>query len=270
MFFQIVNFLNKTHFKFHISIYHENAQYELTYIGGTWTKIKPILIANVDDNNKNSLSLSGNLTVEGTINGTASSAEYSTYNRSNGLSDVNIPDDNTTRVSFYLTNYETLNIPEFSYGGNLIQFSNKSFLTNQLWINNYTSSVYIRTMNAGGQSIGTWKQWERIYPDYKNISLTQNGYISFTNGLIIQWISSQNNGTGIINITSFPINFLSRCISAHATVNSSISEQTTHAYLLNLDANYTNSIIVYFKRIDSNLVALDTSQAEFQLLMLGY
>jgi len=206
MFFQIVNFLNKTHFKFHISIYHENAQYELTYIGGTWTKIKPILIANVDDNNKNSLSLSGNLTVEGTINGTASSAEYSTYNRSNGLSDVNIPNDNTNRVRFYLTNYETLNIPEFSYGGNLIQFSNKSYLTNQLWINNYTSSVYIRAMNAGGQSIGTWKQWEKIYPDYFNKEFSNRGYIVFTNGLIIQWDDYANNAQASIEIT-LPINF---------------------------------------------------------------
>lgn len=92
-----------------------------------------------------------------------------------------------TRVRFYFTSYETLNIPEFSYGGNLIQFSNDADLTNQLWINNLTPSVYIRAMNASGQSIGTWKQWKRIYPDYSNISLRVNGYIVFNNGLILQW-----------------------------------------------------------------------------------
>lgn len=38
---------------------------EIVY-NNTWSKIKPILIANVDNNNNNSLTLSGNLTVVGT------------------------------------------------------------------------------------------------------------------------------------------------------------------------------------------------------------
>lgn len=74
MFFQIINFYSIDHFKLHISVYLNNAQYELTCTAGKFSKIKPILIANVDDNNKSSLFLSGNLTVNGTINGTASSA----------------------------------------------------------------------------------------------------------------------------------------------------------------------------------------------------
>lgn len=33
----------------------------------------------------------------------------------------------------------------------------------------------------------SWSQWRKIYPDYSNISLQINGYVVFTNGLILQW-----------------------------------------------------------------------------------
>ena len=37
--------------------------------------------------------------------------------------------------------------------------------------------------------LDTWRDWQQIYPDYSSLSLALNGYIIFTNGLIIQWFN---------------------------------------------------------------------------------
>ncbi len=42
-----------------------------------------------------------------------------------------------------------------------------------------------------------WNDWEQIYPDYTNINSRRNGYIKFSNNLILQW------GEIIINSTSY-------------------------------------------------------------------
>ena len=76
VFFKVILLAAKNHFKLLISTYIDKNQYEVTCTVGVWSKINPILIANVDDNNKSSLTLSGNLIVDGTINGTASSAGF--------------------------------------------------------------------------------------------------------------------------------------------------------------------------------------------------
>ena len=76
VFFKVILLAAKNHFKLLISTYINKNQYEVTCTVGVWSKINPILIANVDDNNKSSLTLSGNLIVDGTINGTASSADF--------------------------------------------------------------------------------------------------------------------------------------------------------------------------------------------------
>lgn len=63
----------------------------------------------------------------------------------------------------------------FSYSNNADRKVQFFYTYNQL----YERSQYTDTC-------GNWKQ---IYPDYLDISLQTNGYIVFTNGLILQWIA---------------------------------------------------------------------------------
>ena len=96
-------------------------------------------------------------------------AEYSNYNTSSDISNVNTTYDGITRTSIYLTTQNTLNVPETNtYGGNLINFANRSNFTNQLWINNSTNNLYIRSMVASGEQIGTWGEWEKFVKENKN------------------------------------------------------------------------------------------------------
>lgn len=55
---------------------------------------------------------------------------------------------------------------------------------------NKSNKIWIRkAFNSNGQNMSVYTKWEQIYPDYSNLSLALNGYIIFTNGLIIQWLN---------------------------------------------------------------------------------
>ena len=69
---------DKNYFKTRLDTYYPII-YEITYNYGIWSKAYQILTTNVDDNNKNSLTLSGNLTVNGIINDSTSSAAINGY-----------------------------------------------------------------------------------------------------------------------------------------------------------------------------------------------
>ena len=69
---------DENYFKIRLDTYYP-VIYEITYNYGIWSKAYQILTTNVDDNNKNSLTLSGNLTVNGIINDSASSAAINGY-----------------------------------------------------------------------------------------------------------------------------------------------------------------------------------------------
>lgn len=69
IYFQITNFDSIYNFKFLVTCYSSGYCYELTR-NGSWKKFIPLALALVDDDNKTYLTLSGSLTVKGTINGT--------------------------------------------------------------------------------------------------------------------------------------------------------------------------------------------------------
>ena len=175
---------SKDYFSFYLSSYNENI-YRIIYYNGTWTKARKILESSVDDNNKNSLTLSGNLTVNGTINGTASSAGMrlqATPNWTNG-SQINIfgkdaPDYNNGIQMFAVKDYNTN-----SYSVLALKPNGSLFL----------------------QPPGT--QVANLLSDAAIVakSLGTNGYIKYASGLIMQW------GRALIAISStqitFPVSF---------------------------------------------------------------
>lgn len=71
--------------------------------------------------------------------------------------------------------------------------SNNILLTEaktQFCISRADHNIYMRHI----WEVNSWSHWRKIYPDYSNISLQTNGYIVFTNGLVLQWgwLSSTN------------------------------------------------------------------------------
>jgi hypothetical protein len=67
--------------------------------------------------------------------------------------------------------------------GQLLVFNANNINNNvsQIAIDKYTQDIYFRTFNDA------WTNWQRIHPDYTSISLNMNGFITFNNGLILQW-----------------------------------------------------------------------------------
>ena len=73
---------DENYFKIHLDTYI-NGIYEIIYANGNWSKAYKILTSNVDDNNKNSLTIDGDLTVAGNISGIASSTNFILNNNAN-------------------------------------------------------------------------------------------------------------------------------------------------------------------------------------------
>ena len=95
------------------------------------------------------------------------------------------------------------NMPTIEYGylyvTNCIYYANTRIL--QTYIGDNSNKIWMRE-NFNSE----WKDWKLIYPDYSNKYFSSNGYIVFTNGLIIQWGAYNNDRQASIEIT-LPINF---------------------------------------------------------------
>lgn len=73
------------------------------------------------------------------------------------------------------------------------------------FIHAYTTHDY-RIFYRHIPGMNTQSDWLQVFPDYKNISLSNNGYIIFTNGLILQWgdfVSTDKQITTLINAGTF-------------------------------------------------------------------
>ena len=87
-------------------------------------------------------------------------------------------------------------------------------------------------------------------------NLAQNGYVKFSNGLILQWGSivtgQANNGTSV----TFPIPFSASCytILAHHTE----------------DTNYMNPCVQAYSRADFTYCNENTRGARFNWIAVGY
>ena len=106
---------------------------------------------------------------------------------------------------------------------------------------NTTNKIFVRRQsgNANAGIVSTWNNWEQVYPDYSNINLTQNGYISFTNGLIIQW------GTADISLEYYLNNkFYNTLINKYYilhSINYPISFTSKAFFTFAYDADFTIS-----------------------------
>ena len=86
-----------------------------------------------------------------------------------------------------------------------------------------TSRIFHRALNGYNETTSTenWEKWVELTRDYTNRYFSINGYIVFTNGLIIQWGEYFNNMQASIEIT-LSINF----------------NTTNYKYMLSPGANY--------------------------------
>ena len=190
---------SKDYFSFYLSSYNENI-YRIIYYNGTWTKARKILESSVDDNNKNSLTLSGNLTVNGTINGTASSAgvNIGNFNITQNIIQKNSSDS-------YL---ELKGDIDDSTGARLILFSTGySADSNRSGSFELISKSINSQYRLQGRPDGTlyWNGNDLAGSAIVAKSLGTNGYIKYASGLIMQW------GRALIAISStqitFPVSF---------------------------------------------------------------
>ena len=118
---------------------------------------------------------------------------------------------------YIMNNSNCSNYPpnNFTLGKLLVQKS--TYGIRQIFFNDNSSTTYIRNYNNG------WTSWEKLYPDYSSKSFTSQGYIAFTNGLILQFGYSSSTGSGETH--AFPIKFPATYIfmsctwNAYASVN---------------------------------------------------
>lgn len=92
--------------------------------------------------------------------------------------------DLTTNNTYIINNSNCVNYPpnNFKLGKLLVQKS--IYGIRQVFFNDDSNITYTRNCYA---DINNWSDWKQIYPDYLSRLFDFNGYIIFTNGLIIQW-----------------------------------------------------------------------------------
>ena len=230
----------------------------------------------------NNINLSGDLTVAGIINGKSYSAvdkyapnsfnitshEYwqEGFNNPNvikkgaDLNDFTTPGTYVSIAGEYsrtLLNcpYPWGNFKLFVIQNTGSESTNEKWLTQNIFTTN--SQIFHRALDGYNSITSTkhWTPWVDITRDYTNISLSNNGYVSFSNGLILQY-----GNTNVLNessIVTLPISFSVRNCATILTVNAG----------RNNDAMYGTSVaIVSLSTIDCGLYVKNHNDGTSRIL----
>ena len=148
---------------------HNKDCYEIIYTNGIWSKIRRIITANSDDNNEELVNINGNLTVTETING-FSFLNNAIVNNTNINSVIYGSDSTWKGPALWLTKYNASK--DNGYFDLIAQNANLDLVAHL-------------TGRPNGEL--TWDNKSLSDVALNSKSITNEGYISFSNGLIVQW-----------------------------------------------------------------------------------